>query len=352
MKRKAVSDGGKYDAIVSAASECFFTKGFDGTSIRTIMKKAGAEVGLFYYYFENKDDVFDKVLDNFFSYYQEGFAAVVEHGRRNPCRIMENFFNYMGREIVVFREKNADNMHRTVRWAIREHTLEIIEPYIRDVIKIQSEYYGAEPALEPEIAAIYLTHGVGSAMLHENKDTYMKNRKEIKRGVSLIMGMPMDDQELRIPYPAETADIPGWMKLVESTKDSFPGMNVGDHEKELVERIENREAWVFRDEGRILAGMLYSKKNSSIDFLTVGRDHRRKGFAAKLIETAAAQLPAGAKLSVVSYRDDDPKGNAAVAFYKALGFAPGEEFTLFNYPCRKYTVVVPDGPLGKRKRER
>ena len=348
MKRKAVSDGGKYDAIVSAASECFFTKGFDGTSIRTIMKKAGAEVGLFYYYFENKDDVFDKVLDNFFSYYQEGFAAVVEHGRRNPCRIMENFFNYMGREIVVFREKNADNMHRTVRWAIREHTLEIIEPYIRDVIKIQSEYYGAEPALEPEIAAIYLTHGVGSAMLHEDEAAFTKNRPEIKRGVSLIMGMPMDDQELRIPYPAAAADIPGWMKFIESTKDSFPGMNIREHEKELAERIEKHEAWVFRDGKTILAAMLYSKKNSSIDFLTVGRDHRRKGFAARLIETAAAQMPVGTELSVVTYRENDPEGKTAVSFYKALGFAPGEEFTLFNYPCRKYTVVVPDGPLGKR----
>jgi len=350
MKRKAVSDGGKYDAIVSAASECFFTKGYDGTSVRAVMKKAGAEVGLFYYYFDNKDEVFEKVLDNFFSYYQKGFAAVVEQGRRNPCRIMENFFNYMGMEIVVFRKKYAENMHRTVRWAIREHTLEIIEPYIRDVIRVQSEYYDVKPPLEPEIAAIYLTHGVGSAMLHEDEATFMKNRQEIKRGVSLIMGMPMEDQELRIPYPAVTEDIPGWMKLVESTRYSFPGMNTGDHEKELTVRIENHEAWVFRDEGRILAAMLYSKNNGSIDFLAVDHDHRRNGFAAKLIETAAAQMPVGTELSVVTYRENDIGGKAAVAFYRALGFMPGEEFTLFNYPCQKYTVTVPDGPLGKKLR--
>ena len=44
----------KRSEIIKAAQECFFEKGYEATSVRMIMKKVEAEVGLFYYYFENK----------------------------------------------------------------------------------------------------------------------------------------------------------------------------------------------------------------------------------------------------------------------------------------------------------
>ena len=59
MGRKAGMEGNKREDILSAAHYCFLEQGYDGTSVRTIMKQAGAEIGLFYYYFKNKDDAFD-----------------------------------------------------------------------------------------------------------------------------------------------------------------------------------------------------------------------------------------------------------------------------------------------------
>ena len=59
MSRKPVGDGGKRDEIVGAALQLFLENGYDGTSVRSIMNQAGGEVGLFYYYFKNKDKVFD-----------------------------------------------------------------------------------------------------------------------------------------------------------------------------------------------------------------------------------------------------------------------------------------------------
>ncbi|MDD4508953.1 MAG: TetR/AcrR family transcriptional regulator, partial [Eubacteriaceae bacterium] len=98
MSRKTVGDGGKRDEIVGAALQLFLENGYDGTSVRSIMNQAGGEVGLFYYYFKNKDRVFDAVLDLFFARYDADFSAIVAHGRRNPCRVMQDFFEYMERE--------------------------------------------------------------------------------------------------------------------------------------------------------------------------------------------------------------------------------------------------------------
>ncbi|MEA4815110.1 MAG: GNAT family N-acetyltransferase [Oscillospiraceae bacterium] len=345
MTRKAATDGGKYEDIVNAAYECFFEKGFDGTSVRSIMKRAGGEIGLFYYYFDSKDHVFDKVLDRFFAHYEADFTAIVARGRRNPCRVMQDFFEYMERETAKFRVQYADKLHRTVRWAIREHTLNIIEPYLRQVVEIQSAYYGVAPALAPNVAALYLTYGIGSYILHEDSDAYVNDRAEVKKGVSLLMGMPAGDQELRIPYPAVAEDIPGWMELIRTVKNNFPGLDEADYEAQLARRIEQSETWAFRDQNKIPAVLLFSRERRELDFLAVSPEYRRRGLAAKLVETAAAQFPVGTELSIITYREGDPTGEAARSFYAALGFVPGEKLTVFNYPCQRFSLTVPHGPV-------
>ena len=95
MSRKPVLEGGKRDEIMDAALELFFEKGYDATSIRTIMRKVGSEVGLFYYYFENKDDVFDKAVHRFLTQYEAGMEDIVQRAKRDPFRAMNFFFHYM-----------------------------------------------------------------------------------------------------------------------------------------------------------------------------------------------------------------------------------------------------------------
>lgn len=314
------------------------------------MSRAGGEVGLFYYYFKDKDDVFDAVLDLFFAHYDADFTAIVAHGRRNPCRVMQDFFEYMERETVSFREKYADQIHRTVRWGIREHTLALIEPYLEEIVAIQSAYYGVRPALEPAVAAMYLTHGVGSYILHEDAEKYRVHRADVKRGTSLIMGMPAREQELRTPYPAESADLPGWLELVRTVKGHFPGLDKNEYSAQLSAYIRRGEAWVYRDEGKIAAALLVSKERRALDFLAVSPEYRRHGLAARLVETAAAQFPVGTELSVITYREGDPPGAAARAFYKALGFSEGDPVEAFGYPCQKLTLIVLDGTPVKIKR--
>ena len=52
----------KKKQIVEAALKLFFEKGYEGTSIRMIQNKVESPVGLFYYYFESKDAVFEEAI--------------------------------------------------------------------------------------------------------------------------------------------------------------------------------------------------------------------------------------------------------------------------------------------------
>lgn len=355
MARKAVVEGGKKEEIVTAALELFLSNGYDGTSIRGIMNRANGEVGLFYYYFKNKDAVFDSALDKFFARYNADFAELVAHGRRNPCRVMQDFFEYMEQETKKFREKYADKIHRTVRWAIREHTLTLIEPYLEQIVKLQSSYYGVAPALEPTVAALYLTHGVGSYILHEDWDDFLSHRTEVKRGTSLIMGMSTEEQELRTPYPATMEDIAGWMELVNNLGQDFLNLNtpeaVAEYETQLEEYIKKGEAWVFRYEGNIVAALLYSKERRALEFLAVAPKYRRRRLAAKLVETAAAQFPSGARLSVTIPQEGNSVTTGVKAFYEAMGFALTEEGMASDFAGERLVVTVPNEALTAHRTE-
>lgn len=178
----------KKEAIVKAAYELFMENGFDGTSIRMLTSQVGCKVGLFYYYFKNKDDVFEQAMGMFFDYYKKGLMQIVDDGRRDTSSALMNFFEYIETETLKFREKYEGKMHWTVRSAIREHTLVIIEPYIRQMLEIIQEQ-GGRFNVDIDTAAAFLTFGVGSVILHESTEEYQAKRAGLMHGVHILLGM-------------------------------------------------------------------------------------------------------------------------------------------------------------------
>ena len=253
---------------------------------------------------------------------------------------MADFFEYMEIETARFREQYAGNMHRTVRWAIREHTLTIIEPFLRQIVDIQSEYYQVPPTLTPDVAALYLTHGTGSSILHEDQKKYSKIRGDVRRGVSLIMGMSEEEQEIRIPYPATEEDIETCMKLAELIRESFPGYESQEFQQVLTESIFRKEVWIYRCAGSVVAMLIYGQEEKELKYLAVHPQYRRKGLAGRLVETMAAQFEVGSRITVVTYRKEDGKGEAARVFYHSLGFQDAEEVMEFDYPCQRLQLIV------------
>ena len=344
MARKPVTDGGKREEIIAAAMESFLRKGYDGTSIRAIMKKAGGEVGLFYYYFSNKDDVFDKALDLFFAGYQENFAEIAESVYRDPFRALNRFFEYMKAETIRFRDRYAANIHRTVRWAIRERTLVIVTPYIRQMIGVLSEL-GAKLPLNLDVAAVMLAHGVGSMILHEDSDWVELITVEVQKAVHLIMGLELEQAELMFPVYPKQEDIPALIKLAEEMKQYFPGFVKSEFETQLKMKAENREVLVIRQQENVVGCIAFSHERKEIDFLAVAPEYRRIGIATRLLITAMSEFSVGTEISVVTYREGDSLGAEAHRFYQKFGFHNGELLTAFGYPCRRLIGKVPSSVL-------
>lgn len=344
MAKKPAAAGGKRDEIIRAAMECFLENGYNGTSVRSIMKQAGGEIGLFYYYFKSKDDVFDKVLDLFFAEYQENFARIAGSSFRDPYRALSRFFEYMKAETIRFRERYAANMHRTVRWAIRERTLTIVVPYIRQILGVLEDL-GAKPPLDLDVTAVMLAHGVGSMILHEDSQWVECSTAEVQKAVHLIMGLDLDHAELLFPLFPEAEDIPAIVNLAGELREQFPGLERAAFERQLQKKLENREVLIVRNQGIAAGCITFSRKRGEIDFLAVSPAYREQGVAGRLLVTAMAEFPAGTELTVSICREGDPLGEAVRRFYQKFGFQAGKLLTVFNYPCQQFRGIAP-GLLG------
>ena len=144
---------------------------------------------------------------------------------------------------------------------------------------------------------------------------------------------------------ARAQDIDGWMMLVEQVRDAFPGLEtaeaMAEHRATVLNFIRNSAAVCAQEEGRILGALLFSKKNSMLCFLAVDPACRRRHIAQKLVHFMLTRMEKGKDITVTTYREDDPNGAAARAFYKNLGFSEGRLTEEFGCPVQEFVWKRP-----------
>lgn len=59
---KADTDYAKRDLLIQAAKEEFMEKGYNKASLRSICSKAGMTTGALYFFFENKEDLYEEIV--------------------------------------------------------------------------------------------------------------------------------------------------------------------------------------------------------------------------------------------------------------------------------------------------
>ncbi|MCM3619468.1 forespore capture DNA-binding protein RefZ [Sutcliffiella horikoshii] len=124
--------------IIDAAIILFTTKGYDGTSIRELSKKANVNVGHISYYFENKAGLHEHLLSSFFDQY---------------VTILENVYKRMpaisAKECILECVEKTMKFHREnrqlARYVYREVTLDtmLVREIMSTYLTKEKYYYKA-----------------------------------------------------------------------------------------------------------------------------------------------------------------------------------------------------------------
>jgi len=175
MARKAVLNGGKRDELIEIATNQFFTRGYDATSVRSILKEANGEIGMFYHYFKSKDELFKIVVERFFDNYKKDFYEIVLECN-NKEELVEKLLKFYQASMSKFINV-SDALHWTIKYALPARTRYELLPAFMEVIK-KIGYQTDKPL---DIAAGQYLYSI-SATLHSdsfNRMSFEQQKKEI-----------------------------------------------------------------------------------------------------------------------------------------------------------------------------
>lgn len=193
MGRKAVVEGGTRDEILKVALNLFFEKGFDGVTVRTIQREVGCEVGLFYYYFKSKDEVFDIVIKRFIEGYRGGFEEILDNNAQSPEYLLDYIFGFIKEYATELEQKHGENLHWSVRGAVVDQFLELAKEYTEKALEIMIEHGMQRPETELNNLSGVLCFGIGRLIFDMNAAEYRKSSEDIKKFVECLLGGAVDE---------------------------------------------------------------------------------------------------------------------------------------------------------------
>lgn len=129
------------------------------------------------------------------------------------------------------------------------------------------------------------------------------------------------------------SEIDAWMDLVRQVKDSFPGLETEEalmeHRTAVLDFMERKDALCAKIGDQIAGVLLFSREAPMLCFLAVDPKYRRQHIAEGMVTQMLSLVDPEKEVLVTTYREGDPEGVAARAFYRSLGFSEGalkEEF--------------------------
>lgn len=286
MAKKSVGTKGKKGDILKAACNCFLRNGYDGTSIREIMKEANAEVGLFYYYFEGKDDVFHQAMEYFYKDALTELSKIVECAEEDSFRVLSRIFGFLRKLVRVFMEKYEDKLHPSMKGALRDSVLENVTNYVEKTLEILVSK-GAKLRMEVNVAARFMTYGVGGIVLHEELDN-QHTETEVRKCINVIMGLTDEEAELINPVFATKDDAEAILKLEQSfgEKDAMGEGKIG-------KRLHEEEIIVVRQKGRAIGFVLFDRDKCRVEKTVIHSDYDIPLTRDVLNQTAWAEIKEG-----------------------------------------------------------
>ncbi len=186
MSQKKTAESSRRDAILSAALPLFLANGYEKTSMRMIASKVGCEVGLVYYYFATKEEIFDSALNLYFDEQNTALAALAEKESRDITRFFDSLFAYLEKEAPSFSELFLETVHWTVLSAVRVRFASLTVPHIEAAIAPL-----AESGRLPHSAAFTAKTIAGllvPAALDSDKAYFSANKASLRATVNHLLG--------------------------------------------------------------------------------------------------------------------------------------------------------------------
>ncbi len=160
------------DRIVKAAYGCFMEKGYEQTSVRMILEKAGVTTGSFYHFFPSKEELFEAVVDMFLTEYVLAFESICQNHElpvAQRCRLL--FGELAKRMREYYGQLGGEHLHWSITYSLHEKTMASLLPSVEALVAdaLSTGAVKSRIELDTGTLSMLLLRGV-EAILHSKRD--------------------------------------------------------------------------------------------------------------------------------------------------------------------------------------
>lgn len=221
----------RYAEFLAVARRLFSLHGYDEVSVEAITRSMGVSKGTFYHYFSSKEDLLDRMVEDFTSELLERAGNVLEGSDLPAERKIEDFFV----AIRSFKMENLDLVSNFTRCILDPRnrrfrdkyyrvSLEMFTPHLAGLIRegIETDRcYAMNPEYTAEILMIlflYYGESISRLIFEEVRDSSVKREVMLRmdvlvRAMERILGLPPKTIHL-----VEPAVISRFLSSLEETK--------------------------------------------------------------------------------------------------------------------------------------
>ncbi|MGG5372341.1 TetR/AcrR family transcriptional regulator [Enterococcus sp. AZ196] len=180
--------------LIEIALKQFLENGYEKTSIRSILKEADGEIGMFYHYFESKKEIYEAALETYNEKYLVKLTEVADTPEWDFKEKLNQVFILLPSSISEYRSMYTKKVNPEIMTILLSRTLLKIEPIFEQII-LEGIANGDIRVSVPNthLLSQFILFGI-SAIIHDNEVQSMEEKVlNIKILLSKLLDSPIDE---------------------------------------------------------------------------------------------------------------------------------------------------------------
>ncbi|WP_394924668.1 TetR/AcrR family transcriptional regulator [uncultured Robinsoniella sp.] len=178
--------------LIGIALKQFLENGYEKTSIRSILKEADGEIGMFYHYFESKNEIYEAALENYNERYIAGLIDIINSDCAGFKEKLNQIFTILPGSLNEYSVMYTEKVNPDIMTILHSRTLLKMVPLFEQLIRdgVEENVINA-PISNIRLLSQFILFGM-SAIIHDSEINSMDEKySHIKALLSKMLDTDM-----------------------------------------------------------------------------------------------------------------------------------------------------------------
>ncbi|RCX19492.1 TetR family transcriptional regulator [Anaerobacterium chartisolvens] len=120
--------------LIEIALKQFLENGYEKTSVRSILKEADGEIGMFYHYFKSKNEIYEAALEDYNEKYIAKFTEIVNSAGLSFKEKLNKIFTLLPGSISEYSLMHTEKVNPQIMVVLHSRTLLKMVPLFEQII--------------------------------------------------------------------------------------------------------------------------------------------------------------------------------------------------------------------------